>query len=268
MSIPFYQVDSFAQQAFAGNPAAVCLLEQPVDDQWLQSVAMEMNLSETAFVWPGAEGFDLRWFTPTVEVDLCGHATLAAAHVLWQSGRLPIDQLARFHSRSGVLTSEFRDGQIYLDFPALPAAAQPQDAELVAALDVVPIWYGRNKFDNLIEVASAAEVYSCSPDFTRLAKRSKRGVILTAKSDRSDSDFVSRFFVPACGIDEDPVTGSAHVCLSPYWSQKLSQNNLVGYQASQRGGLVSTQLNGDRVQLGGRAVTVLQGELLAVPTPV
>ena len=263
MRVPLVQVDAFTDTPFAGNPAAVCLLETPRDDGWLQAVGAEMNLPETAFVRPLADGFELRWFTPSVEVDLCGHATLAAAHVLWETKRLAPDAVARVHTRSGLLTAARRDGWIELDFPAEAASAAPAPAALTEALGVAAAWTGRNRFDWLVEVETAAVVRALTPDLARLATVPTRGVIVTARADDGRVDFVSRFFAPRAGIPEDPVTGSAHCCLGPYWAPRFGRTSLTGYQASPRGGLVRVRLAGDRVILGGHAVTVLQGELMA-----
>ena len=263
MRVPLVQVDAFTETPFAGNPAAVCLLETPRDDGWLQAVGAEMNLPETAFVRPLADGFELRWFTPSIEVDLCGHATLAAAHVLWETKRLAPDAVARFHTRSGLLTAARRDGWIELDFPAEPASPVEAPPVLTEALGVTARWTGRNRFDWLVEVETAALVRGLKPDLHALAAVPTRGVIVTAPGDDARADFVSRFFAPRAGIPEDPVTGSAHCCLGPYWAGHLGRTALTGYQASPRGGLVRVRLAGDRVILGGRAVTVLQGELIA-----
>ena len=261
MGVPLVHVDAFTDTPFAGNPAAVCLLDAPRDDGWMQAVGAEMNLPETAFVRAIADGFALRWFTPTVEVDLCGHATLAAAHVLWEAGRLAPDAVARFHTKSGVLTAARRDGWIELDFPAEPALAEDAPAALGQALGAGAKWTGRNRFDWLIEVESASVVRALAPDLARLATVPTRGVIVTAPGDDARADFVSRFFAPRAGIPEDPVTGSAHCCLAPYWASRFGRPALTGYQASPRGGLVRVRLAGERVILGGQAVTILRGEL-------
>lgn len=256
------QVDAFTDQPFKGNPAAVCLLDREVDDQWMQAVAAEMNLSETAFVAPADGGGELplRWFTPSAEVALCGHATLASAHVLWQEGLAPAGSEIRFSTRSGVLTARPDGDGIQLDFPATPPAeASPPDG-LEEALGARARWVGRSRFDYLVELGSEREVRELRPDFGKLAKVETRGVIVTATV-AAPYDFVSRFFAVAVGVDEDPVTGSAHCCLSPYWSGRLGPAELVGFQASSRGGVVRTRLEGDRVLLGGHAVTVLRGEL-------
>jgi PhzF family phenazine biosynthesis protein len=256
------QVDAFTNQPFSGNPAGVCVLPGPADEDWMQNVATEMNLSETAFLYPQDDGFQLRWFTPAVEVDLCGHATLAAAHVLWEQEHLPIEQSARFFTKSGLLTAQRRDDWIELDFPAEPAAAITAPAVLPEALGTTPTFVGQNRMDLLIEVESEAVVRELKPNFNLLATLPQRGVIVTGRADSGEFDFVSRFFAPNVGINEDPVTGSTHCCLGPYWQNRLNKNALVGYQASARGGIVRVRPTGDRVVLGGQAVTVLKGELL------
>ena len=266
MSFPIVQVDAFVtEQPFSGNPAAVCLVDRDVDDAWLQSVALEMNLSETAFLWKLDDGYRLRWFTPAVEVDLCGHATLASAHVLFGGGHVPDDQLLRFHTRSGILTAARRGERIELDFPATsPEPAGPPDGVLsalgIGATDAT--YVARSRFDLFVRVVDAATVRSLAPDFGALRALDVRGVIVTAPSDDPGSDFISRFFAPGAGIDEDPVTGSAHCALAPYWAAELDRSTVIGFQASARGGLIECELVGDRVRLRGRAVSVLRGELL------
>lgn len=257
------QVDAFTGEPFSGNPAAVCIMEAPADEQWMQNVAKEMNLAETAFLYPENGAYRLRWFTPKVEVALCGHATLASAHVLWQDGHLPSDRSAQFDTLSGRLTASRAGEWITLDFPAKRAESAQAPPDLIESLGVRPINIVRNVFDFLVEVESADEVRSLEPDITRLAKVDMRGVIVTARSDDERYDFISRFFAPAAGVNEDPVTGSAHCALAPYWAEKLGRNELVGYQASDRGGIVRVQVRGDRVLLAGQAVTVLRGELVA-----
>jgi predicted PhzF superfamily epimerase YddE/YHI9 len=263
MPLPIVQVDAFTDRPFAGNPAAVCLLPAPADPQWMQDVAREMNLAETAFLVRRSDGFDLRWFTPTVEVALCGHATLASAHVLWEDGHLPPDGQARFHTKSGVLTAERRGAWIELDFPATPAEPALAPDGMVAAVGVTPRFVGRSRFDYLLEVASEQTVRDLRPDVGALAAVDARGVIVTSRAGDGPYDFVSRFFAPRAGVPEDPVTGSAHCALAPYWSGKLGKPELVGFQASARGGTVRVRLAGDRVKLGGQAVTVLRGSLTA-----
>ena len=261
-------VDAFTDTPFTGNPAAVCIMNHPAQPEWMQRVAMEMNLSETAFVSPVDEDrLSLRWFTPTVEADLCGHATLAAAHVLWENGALPLEKSAQFETRSGVLTAR-RDGAwIELDFPAL--APQPIDAPdgLIDSLGenlhehVVAI--ARSRFDYLVELdIDQPTLAALTPDMRRLANIDARAVIVTTRR-ASDSrfDFVSRFFAPRCGINEDPVTGSAHCALAPWWAERLKKQTMLAYQASRRGGVVRVTLRGDRVLLGGQARTILRGTL-------
>jgi len=256
VSYPIYVVDAFTSRAFAGNPAGVCLLDKEADATWMQSVAMEMNHAETAFVRRVKDGFELRWFTPSLEVDLCGHATLASAHVLWAIGRLPEDQAAKFHTKSGVLVATKED-QIRLDFPAEPpeAAALSDD---VRGLN--PVWTGKNRMDWMIEVATEAEVRGFSPDFDNIESLGMRGLQVTAAG-ASKYDFISRFFAPQAGIPEDPVTGSAHCCLGPYWGAKLGKDRMLAFQASPRAGEVGVELRGARVGLYGDAVITLEGVL-------
>jgi len=256
------QVDAFTDTPFAGNPAAVCLLPAPRDEGWMQSVAREMNLSETAFLVRAADGYDLRWFTPSVEVALCGHATLASAHVLWEDGHLPPAQQARFHTKSGLLTGNRAAEWIELDFPAKREEPASAPAGLAEALGVTPKYVGKNQFDYLVEIDGEVAVRRLTPNHAALAALPVRGVIVTSRADSPGYDFVSRFFAPGSGVPEDPVTGSAHCALGPYWQSRLGKSDLVAYQASPRGGVVRVRVAGDRVKLGGKAVTVLKGELL------
>ena len=256
-------MDAFTNKAFGGNPAAVCVLPAPPSDEWMRSVAREMNLSETAFLTPHEGGYSLRWFTPAVEVDLCGHATVASAHVLWQDGHLKPGEQARFHTRSGLLLADQRGEWIELDFPAKVVTAAEPPAELLPSLGVAHAGFvGKNAFDYLVEVDSEETVRALSPDHSTLRKIPVRGVIVTARSTGGEYDFVSRFFAPGSGIDEDPVTGSAHVALGPYWSERLGKTEFVAFQASERGGVVRVRLQGDRVLLGGQAVTIMTADLL------
>ncbi len=261
MTIPLFQVDAFTDKPFAGNPAAVCLLPGPRDEKWMQDVAREMNLSETAFLYPQQEGYNLRWFTPAVEVDLCGHATLASAHVLWEIGRLKPTEQARFHTKSGLLTATRRGDWIELDFPATPPKPTTAPAELARALGVTPRSVGQSRFDYLVEAESEQTVRRLKPDFALLATLPIRGLIVTARSGSPPYDFVSRFFAPQSGVPEDPVTGSAHCCLGPFWQTRLGKSEFLAYQASARGGVIRVRVGGERVYLGGQAVTVLRGEL-------
>lgn len=265
MRQPVVQIDAFTDRPFAGNPAAVCLLPEPREDDWMQAVAREMNLSETAFLAARADGgWDLRWFTPRVEVDLCGHATLAAAHLLWEDGHLEPGAEARFHTRSGVLRSRREeDGWVGMDFPAKPAAACEAPPELARALGAEPSWVGTSEFDLLALLPSEAVVRGLEPDLRLLRAVHARGVIVTARAEAAaEADFVSRFFAPRVGVEEDPVTGSAHCVLAPFWAERLGRAGLVGFQASERGGTVRVRAAGERVHLAGRAVTVMRGELL------
>ena len=262
MGLKITQVDAFTDTPFAGNPAAVCLLPAPRDEGWMQSVAREMNLSETAFLVRVGAGYDLRWFTPSVEVALCGHATLASAHVLWEEGHLAAAQQARFHTKSGLLTGDRVGNWIELDFPVKREETAPAPAGLAEALGVAPKYVGRNQFDYLVEIDGEAAVRHLTPNHAALATLPVRGVIVTSRADSPGYDFVSRFFAPGSGVAEDPVTGSAHCALGPYWQSRLGKSQLVGYQASPRGGIVRVRVVGDRVRLGGKAVTVLRGELL------
>jgi PhzF family phenazine biosynthesis protein len=262
---PLYQVDAFTAERFRGNPAAVCLLGEAAEPEWMQQVAAEMNLSETAFLHPMDDGrFGLRWFTPTVEVQLCGHATLAGAHVLWTEGGAPADLALQFATASGELVATQDDGRIALDFPATPATeVEPPDG-LLEALGVAgrPRWVGRGRFDHLVELGDEQAVRDLRPDLARLGATEGRGTIVTARASTPGVDFVSRFFAPAVGVDEDPVTGSAHCALGPFWAERLGKDDLLGYQASARGGLVGVRVAGDRVLLAGQAVTVLRGQLV------
>jgi PhzF family phenazine biosynthesis protein len=261
MPQPIVQVDAFTSAAFGGNPAAVCVLPEPKDAAWMQKVAMEMNLSETAFLVKRSDGYDLRWFTPAIEVDLCGHATLASAHALWESGQLAPTEQARFHTRSGLLTAELNGDWIELNFPAkleTPATAPPG---LLEALGAPANYVGKNQFDYLLEVEES-DLLAMSPDHGQLRKIPVRGVIVTSRSSDPQFDFLSRFFAPGAGIDEDPVTGSAHTALTPFWSARLGKTEMMARQASARGGILRVTLKGDRVLIAGQAVTTLRGELL------
>lgn len=265
MGEPIFHVDAFTDRPFAGNPAAVCLLSSDRENAWLAGIAREMNLAETAFLRPDAGAWNLRWFTPTVEVNLCGHATLASAHVLWETGRADSAATLRFGTRSGELSAT-RDGEaIALDFPAQPADLADAPPGLLAALRLPAARAtARSRLDYLVELDGEEAVRAVDPDFRALeaATRPARGVIVTARAGRGPVDFVSRYFAPAVGIDEDPVTGSAHCTLGPYWGRRLGKSDLSGRQVSARGGSVGVRLlPGGRVTLRGRAVTVARGEL-------
>jgi PhzF family phenazine biosynthesis protein len=262
MTIPLYHVDAFADKPFAGNPAAVCILTDERPNAWLQQVGAEMNLSETAFVQKLDDGFRLRWFTPKVEVDLCGHATLASAHVLWEEGHAQPNEIIRFHTRSGILTASHNAGFIELDFPLISEEPTAPPPGLTEALGVQPRYVGKGRFDYLLEVDSVDTLRKLTPNFRQLASLPVRGLIVTSRTALPEFDFVSRFFAPGEGIDEDPVTGSAHCCLAAYWRKKLNKDSFVAYQASARGGVVRVRISGDRAILGGQAVTVSKGVLL------
>ena len=270
MSIPIFQVDAFTDEPFKGNPAGVCLLRGPanpvVADEtgWMQSVAAEMNLAETAFPLPEGDGFRLRWFTPRVEVKLCGHATLATAHVLWEQGLLPPDREARFQTLSGLLTARREGGLVELDFPSRPPLPEPPEwaDAVVGALGIKPVYIGMSAEDILFEAADEGAVRGVKPDFATLRTLPARGVIVTSRSTDKRFDFISRFFAPAVGVDEDPVTGSSHTVLVPYWAGRLGKRTFTAYQASARGGVLRLRLDGERVKIAGRAVTVIKGELV------
>jgi predicted PhzF superfamily epimerase YddE/YHI9 len=261
LGVKIYQVDAFTEEPFSGNPAAVCILLEERGGSWMQKVAREMNLSETAFVRRRGEEFILRWFTPAVEVELCGHATLASAHILWEKGYVDPREGIRFRTLSGVLTASRRGDWIELDFPAEPEKPARPPPGLGRALGVTPRYVGKNRFDYLVEVDSEEVLRSMTPDFNLLKSVPARGVIVTCPSAAPEYDFVSRFFAPRVGVNEDPVTGSAHCCLGPFWSRRLNKTEFLAYQASSRGGVVRVRLSGDRVILGGRGVTVMEGEL-------
>lgn len=260
MSQPIFQIDAFTDTVFKGNPAAVCLLEKGAGDDWMQNVAREMNLAETAFLERREDGFGLRWFTPGAEVDLCGHATLASAHFLWEQSHLPHDQMARFHTRSGLLTAERNGAWIVLDFPALPATPAETPDFLAGALGAEPVACCTSEFDFLVELADETAVRSLSPDHAALKAIDARGIIVTARGS-GEFDFVSRFFAPRHRIDEDPVTGSAHCILTPYWAERLGRAELHARQLSARGGQLWCEDCGDRTRVGGRAVLFLEGRI-------
>ena len=262
MAIKIYQVDAFGYKPFSGNPAAVCILEEEPEESWMQNVAMEMNQSETAFLFRTDKGFNLRWFTPTIEVDLCGHATLASAHILWEEGYLEADQDAEFYTKSGLLRASRKGDLIELDFPSDPEEKASIPDNLGEGLGVDPIYVGKSKFDYLLEIESEEILRNLKPDFDLLKKIKTRGIIVTSASVSNEYDFISRFFAPSSGIDEDPVTGSAHCCLGPFWHTKLDKKVMRAYQASKRGGVVHISLKGDRVLLGGNATTIFRGEIV------
>ncbi|MEA5565523.1 PhzF family phenazine biosynthesis protein [Anabaena sp. UHCC 0399] len=259
------QVDAFTDKPFAGNPAAVCVLATPQSDEWMQNVAQEMNLSETAFLLKQDDGFNLRWFTPTVEVPLCGHATLASSHVLWSEGHLSPDETSRFYTKSGLLIAKRKDEWIELDFPVTHSQATIAPPELSEALGVSLKSVVQNYLGYLVEVESEDLVRQMQPNFQQMKSLPLANVIVTSQAN-SDSqyDFVSRFFAPGLGINEDPVTGAAHCCLASFWRDRLNKDQFLAYQASSRGGVVKVSYGGgDRVLLSGQAITVLRGELIS-----
>ncbi|MFC1480962.1 PhzF family phenazine biosynthesis protein [Candidatus Neomarinimicrobiota bacterium] len=263
MTTRLYQVDAFTSEPFKGNPAAVCLLDGPATVEWMQLVAREMNLSETAYLYPQDDGFQLRWFTPGVEVELCGHATLASAHILWETGTLGNDEPAIFHTASGRLEATKAGGLITMDFPTTVPELVAVPKNLIEALDnIEPLYVGQTVFDYMIEIGSARQVRDLTPDMSLLKQLDGRGFLVTATSDNPEYDFISRCFFPGLGIDEDPVTGSAHCTLGPYWAEKLGKNPLQAYQASIRGGALTVEVCGKRTYLTGQAVTVAEIDLL------
>jgi len=256
-----YQVDSFTDRAFSGNPAGVCILESAADEEWMQNVAREMAISETSFLYPENGGYNLRWFAPDAEVDLCGHGTLATAHILWEKNYLERDETASFFTKSGLLTARLKGEWIELDFPVLPEESLDAPEGLLESLGIEAKYVGMNEFDYIVEVESESELRSMEPDLSMLAKVTTRGVIVTSLCESEEYDFVSRLFAPAIGIPEDPVTGSAHCCLGPYWMKKLGKDTFNAYQASARGGSLKVKVERDRVILSGQAVTVLEGNI-------
>lgn len=269
MPVPLYQVDAFTRVPFTGNPAAVCLLDEEPSDSWMQRVADEMNLSETAFVWPEDEDLGLRWFTPVQEVDLCGHATLASAHVLFETDEGDPEDGVTFHTNSGPLECSREDGWIRMAFPSHPPYALEEGvSEIAEALGVKPEWVGENGLDRFVVLEDETAVRALDPHLGRVAQLGGRGVIVTAGTgDDSGHDFVSRFFAPAYGVDEDPVTGSAHCALGPYWANKLDRDTVTGRQVSERGGSVRVTVTEEGVDLDGHAVTIFQGELAEAAEP-
>jgi PhzF family phenazine biosynthesis protein len=257
-----FQVDAFTDERFKGNPAGVCVLDEARGDAWMQALANEMNLSETAFLEEAEGGYKLRWFTPSTEVDLCGHATLASAHILWETGAVEKKSGIAFDTRSGTLSAQRAGDWIELDFPATPEEETTCNIDLDRGLGVAPVYVGKSKFDYLIELPSEQVLRDIQPDFMVLERAKARGIIVTAHAAGDDYDFVSRFFAPQSGVDEDPVTGSSHCCLAPYWAKRLGKDEMVGYQASARGGTVRVRVDGHRVVLGGQAITVFDADLL------
>jgi len=262
MKVPIFTVDAFADKPFSGNPAAVCLLNDAIYESDMQSIAFEMNLSETAFLLKLDKDYSLRWFTPAAEVDLCGHATLSSAHILWQEGLCKPDEPIHFHTKSGLLIAYKKGDEIEMDFPAIPEKEVSYPADLIHALGgVEPKYVGMTKWNYVVELESEHVVKSLKPDFGRMLTLPGWGTMVTAKADSGDYDFVSRFFAPEKGVPEDPVTGSAHCVLGPFWQRRLGKKEFIAYQASARGGRVGVRVEGDRVFLSGKAVTVIKGEI-------
>jgi PhzF family phenazine biosynthesis protein len=262
MKIPLFQIDAFTSEPFKGNPAAVCLLNEKIPDTRMQKIALEMNLSETAFLLKENGGYRLRWFTPVTEVDLCGHATLASSYLLFQKGLVSGDHLICFYTRSGELQAMMADGWVTLNFPAFEEKPYIETDKLREALGVNPVEIVKSGENVIMELGTSEEVRNLKPDFIKLMDISLHGVAVTARSDLSEFDFISRYFAPWVGIDEDPVTGSAHACLGPYWSKRLKKKKMIAYQASARGGVVKVEIQGNRVLLGGQAVLIFEGELI------
>jgi predicted PhzF superfamily epimerase YddE/YHI9 len=262
MEFNLFQVDAFTSLPFKGNPAAVYLLKEERDDQWMQNFASEMNLAETAFLQNEDKDWSLRWFTPELEVNLCGHATLASAHILYTEGYVERNSPIRFSSRSGVLLARTSGKEIILDFPAESCTECDAPTVLPSVVKTSYRFCGRNRMDYLVELENEQAVLECKPDIALLADLGGRCVVITSRADRiPNADFVSRSFCPNAGVAEDPVTGSAHCMLGPYWRTKLGKSKLVGYQASKRGGYVGVNLLGDRVELSGEAVTIFRGRI-------
>jgi PhzF family phenazine biosynthesis protein len=266
MTVPIIHVDTFVDKGFRGNAAAVCILSGPAESSWMQSIARKINVSETAFFYRKSDGFNLRWFSPLVEVDLCGHGTLAVTHVLREQGYFTGQSTARFRTRSGLLTARLQGEWIELDFPSLPQHETAPPVELREALGVPMTYVGTDGDDYLVELDSEDAVRTLRPNVSMLSHIQARAIIVTSQASSSGYDFVSRVFAPRLGIDEDPVTGSAHCCLGPFWMAKLRKEELIAYQASSRGGVLRLRMNGERLSLSGKAVTVAEHRL-EVPFP-
>jgi PhzF family phenazine biosynthesis protein len=261
MKLPVFQIDAFTNEPFKGNPAAVCLLTEEMPERWMQRIAMEMNLSETAFLLPENEGYHLRWFTPIMEVDLCGHATLASAFVLNHKHLVKKNDLTHFYTRSGELTALITDDWITLNFPAFEEKPFMKVEQLKKILGVDPIEVVKSGENVIVELKSSIEIRQLKPDFIQLAKIPLSGLAVTARSDNPEFDFISRYFAPWVGINEDPVTGSAHACLGPFWEKRLKKKKMNAYQASARGGVVKVEIQENRVLISGQAVMIFEGEL-------
>jgi PhzF family phenazine biosynthesis protein len=255
-----YQVDAFTKEIFQGNPAAVCILDKEIEEELMKNIAMEMNLSETAFLLKKDKGFNLRWFTPASEVDLCGHATLASAHILWETGIIEDNKEIEFYTKSGLLFAKKEKDLIVLDFPLIEDKETDIPKEISEALNTDIIYSGISKMDYIVEIEDESLLKSMEPDFEKIKRKIKRGLIVTAKSNDINLDFISRFFAPSIGINEDPVTGSAHCCLAPYWRKKLNKTKFKAYQASKRGGYLEIEIKNNRVHIKGEAIIVLKAE--------
>lgn len=256
-----FQVNAFTDKLFSGNPAGVCILSEPKSGEWLQSVAKELNFAETAFLLGEGDGFRLRWFSPATEIDLCGHATLASAHILWELGHLKPEHAARFATRSGLITATKKNDWIEIDLPADPAREVKKTDLIANALGRVPLYVGKNRFDYLAEVETEKTLRELKPDLSLIKKIAPRGLIVTSLAESGEYDFALRFFAPAAGIDEDHVTGSAQCCLAVFWKERLNKNEFSAYQASPRGGFMRVSVAGERVAVRGRAVTFLSGDI-------
>lgn len=258
MELIIYQVDAFTNQRFKGNPAAIVPLDAWLSDAVMQDIAQENNLAETAFFIPQGNGYHLRWFTPWVEVDLCGHATVAAAHVLYE--HLDYDNnVIEFQSRSGILTVEKRNSQYLLNFPTDNLTKIENAPHLIDAIGMTPVAIYQGKTDWMVVLEEQSQIENLKPDLRKIAEAGGRGTIVTAPGEQVD--FVSRCFFPQTGVDEDPVTGSAHTTLTPYWAQRLGKNVLTAKQISKRGGDLTLHFKGDRTEIGGEAVTYLVGKI-------
>lgn len=274
MKLKLQTVDAFTDKPFSGNPAAVCLLDDILPDSLMQKIAMEMNLSETAFVLREkdedgnpTDTYSLRWFTPSSEIDLCGHATLASGHIMWQEGVCKEDETIKFNTRSGLLTAKKSDKGITLDFPAIPQKEIKYPPELIASIGGAnPVYVGMTKWNYIIELENEEAIHNAKPDYSIMLSLPGWGTIITAQADKNGLgkdgyDVVSRFFAPEKGVPEDPVTGSAHCAIAPYWQNKLGKSTLKAYQASERGGTLLLEVIGDRVTLTGTGVTMMAGEM-------
>ena len=260
MKLPLYQADAFTDKLFGGNPAAVCILTGWLADETLQAIAAENNLAETAFIVQTSNRYEIRWFTPTVEVDLCGHATLASAHILFEGYNLPGDTIEFYSPRSGVLKVTKQDGLLTMDFPRDIFEKVATPAGIAEGIGITPLETYKGKTDYMAIVATQSGVESIRPDFSKILQLDARGLIVSAPGD--NCDFVSRFFAPQSGIDEDPVTGSSHTTLTPYWSEKLDKKTLSAMQLSARKGYLQCTDKGERIEISGKAVTYLAGEIV------